>query len=137
MIESELFDQGCEIADLVLSQYKTQSTLRLYVYSKRGATMEEIGKISRIVGGLIDGSDLFEKGYTLEVSSTGLDWPLKTDMDFRYRIGETVRIQFAAPGRKKITAMIVGVADGKVDFKNDDGPFTVDLEEMEQAKIVF
>lgn len=137
LVEKPLLDEKCEIAEIVVSRYKSQSTLRLLVYSGKGATLEECSRISRIVGALVDETDLFKNGYTLEVSSTGLDRPLTTSMDFRYRIGETVKIKFAASGKKNVVAKIVTVENDNVGFIGDDGNFVIHLDEMEQAKIVY
>ncbi len=137
LIETPLADEGAELADVVLSQYKSSSTLRLFVYSNNGATLDECARLSRLVGEIIDGTDLFQNGYTLEVSSPGLDRPLTTARDFRYRVGETVRLEFVEKGRKKITATIRAADDEKVELENESGLFTVGLEEIEKAKILF
>jgi len=62
---------------------------------------------------------------------------LKSARDFRYRIGETVKVMFADAKRKKLTAEIVSVTDDRISLKADDGPLDLDLSEIEQAKIVF
>ncbi len=92
--------------------------------------------LSHVVGNLIDGTDLFQKGYTLEVSSPGLDRPLKTARDFAYRIGETVTVQFVDPKRKKLTAKLVEVSGSSVELSDKDQTVMLDLAEIVQAKIV-
>ena len=89
------------------------------------------------MGDLIDGTDYFKSGYTLEVSSPGLDRPLQAARDFRFRIGETVKIEFVDRSRKKVEAEIVAATDAEVEFKNDDGQFKVGLDEIDKAKIIF
>jgi len=137
LITQPLADEGCEIVDMALSQYKKAVTLRLFVYSQKGPSLDECGRISGIVGDLIEGTDLFESGYTLEVSSPGLDRPLTEARDFRFRVGETVRIQSAKDERNKVTAEIVSASDTEVEFRNDEGVFRMPLSDIEQAKIVF
>ena len=137
LIEKPLQESQAELADLVLSQYKSSTTLRLFVYSESGATLEKCARLSRMVGDLIDGTDLLNNGYTLEVSSPGLDRPLKSALDFKYRIGETVRLEFVEKGRKKITAEIVAVNDEQIDFKIDSKQITVGIAEIDNAKILF
>jgi len=100
-------------------------------------TIGECARISRFMGDIIEGTTLFESGYTLEVSSPGLDRPLKTARDFKHRVGETVKIEFADPHRQQGTAEIVSTTDSKVLFKDATGVFTVGLAEMERAIIVF
>jgi len=137
LIEEPLRREGCEVVDVILSRYRNNWTLRLYVYSERGMTIGECARISRFMGDIIEGTTLFESGYTLEVSSPGLDRPLKTARDFKHRVGETVRIEFTDPHRQQGTAEIVSTTDSKVLFKDATGVFTVGLAEMERAIIVF
>jgi ribosome maturation factor RimP len=137
LIEPTLRAHGYDLADLTLSRYKSSATLRVFVYGQERVTLDECGRLSRQIGEVIEGTNLFEGGYTLEVSSPGLDRPLKTARDFKYRIGETVRLFFTDPKRKQVTAEIVSATEDQVEFSGQDGSFTVPLAEIEKAKIVF
>lgn len=137
LVEKPLLDEGCEVVEVVVSRYKKNSTVRLFLYCQNGTTIAECARLSRIVGDLIDGTDLFQARYTLEVSSPGLDRPLKSARDFRFRVGETVKVEFADGGRKEVTARIVGATADEVDFENDSGRFKIGLAEIERAKIIF
>ncbi|MEW6050987.1 MAG: hypothetical protein AB1644_08010 [Candidatus Zixiibacteriota bacterium] len=138
LIQAPLEAEGCELADIALSRYRTSVTLRVFVYSAQGPTLEQCTRLSRAIGDVIDGTELFGKGYTLEVSSPGLDRPLQSARDFKYRIGETVRVLFADPKRKHVTAQIVAAADDQVEFRDDlGGTFSVPLVDIAKAKIVF
>ena len=137
MIESTLAREEAELADLVVSRYKKNVMLRVFVYAEGGVLLERCAHLSRVIGDVIDGTDLFEDGYTLEVSSPGLDRPLKSLQDFKYRIGEEVRIEFTDRSRKKVTAEIVATRDDVVVFRNTDGEFQAGFDEIETAKIVF
>jgi len=137
LIEKPLADRGYEVADIVISRFKARATLRLFVYSEAPATVGECASLSRLVGDLIEGTDLFNRGYTLEVSTPGLDRPLTSLKDFKYRAGETVRIEFVDDDRKKETAEIKAVIEDKVEFQNDSGPFILEMAEIKRAKIRF
>ena len=138
LISGPLAAEGYELADMALSRYHTSVLLRLFVYAKGGGpTLEECARLSNVIGTVIDGTDLFESGYTLEVSSPGLERPLTTARDFTYRAGETVRIEFVDHKRKKQTAEIVGVTEDRVEFRDENGSFSIPLEEIERARIVF
>lgn len=136
LLEGPLRDQKYELADVVVSKYRTAVTVRLFVYGENGVTIAECARLSRLVGDIIDGAGLFENGYALEVSSPGLDRPLTTPRDYRYRIGETVRVLFQN-GRDKLTGEIVAVHENLVEFKVDDDVITIDLADVKQAQIVF
>lgn len=137
LVEAPLTEAGYELADLAVSLYRNQATVRLFVYGESGVSLEDCARLSRRVGEVIDGSELFEAGYTLEVSSPGLDRPLKTARDFHFRRGEKVDIMFADRSKKKVTAQIVSADDNSVRFENETGSFSVPLTDIERAKIVF
>ncbi|PWB75972.1 hypothetical protein C3F09_01555 [candidate division GN15 bacterium] len=138
LVTAPLTAEGYELADMALSRYHTNVLLRLYVYAKGGGpTLEQCAHLSRVIGDVIDGTDLFEQGYTLEVSSPGLERPLTTARDYTYRIGETVRIEFVDRKRKKQTAEILGVTEDRVEFRDENGSFSIPLSEIERARIVF
>ena len=137
LIEKPISAAGCEIADLVISQHRQNSTLRIFVYCNGGVNLERCSQISRVLGETIDGTDLFENGYNLEVSSPGLDRPLQRAIDYKYRIGELVKIQFAEAKKPAVTAKIVAVEDSGVVFESDSGTFTESIANIELAKIVY
>lgn len=137
LIEPAMRAEGCEVADMALSRYRTSVLLRVYVYKDSGPTLEQCTHLSHVIGQVIEGTDLFSGGYTLEVSSPGLDRPLQTSRDFRYRAGETVKITFVDPKRKAVTAEIVSATEDSVTFREKDKEFDVPLVEIERAKIVF
>ncbi len=138
LVTGPLTAEGYELADLALSRYHTSVLVRLYVYGENGSpTLDQCAHLSRVVGDVIDGTELFEKGYTLEVSSPGLERPLTTARDYKHRVGETVRIEFVDRKRKKQTAEILGVTEDRVEFRDENSSFSIPLEEIERARIVF
>jgi ribosome maturation factor RimP len=137
LIEQPLRDEGCELVDVVLFRYKSRWTLKVFIFAERGTTIGECSRISQIVGDIIEGTNLFDSGYTLEVSSPGLDRPLRQPRDFQHRVGETVTIDFVDPKREKMRAEILSASDMEIQVKNSAGVFTVDLAEIEKATIVF
>lgn len=129
--------QACELADVVVSRYKNKATVRVFVYARGGVSLDRCAHLSSTIGDIIDGTDLFQDGYTLEVSSPGLDRPLTTAQDYSYRVGETIRVGFTDPSRKNITAQIVEASTDSVLMRNEDGEFRVGLDEIEMARIVY
>ena len=137
IVAEPLKRENCELADIKISRYKHNVTLRLFVYGEGGVDLARCAHLSRLIGDRLDAEQVFDDAYTLEVSSPGLDRPLVTARDFHYRAGETVRVSFADRKRKKITAEIVSATDDAVTFSADAETFTVPLAEIDQAKIVF
>ena len=137
LVEEPLLSEGYELADLTLASHAGRHTVRMYLYGKNGVPVDECARLSRVVGNIIEATDLFEHGYRLEISSPGLDRPLSSVRDFRYRVGETVRISFAESGRKEIKAKIIGVDDNTVKLDGENGALALDITEIEQALILF
>jgi ribosome maturation factor RimP len=124
------------VADVVVSRYRANVLVRVFVYGSGGVTIGDCARLSTVIRDAIDGTELYPGGYTLEVSSPGLDRPLTALRDFRFRVGETVRVDFVESGRKQITAEIAGVSGDVVEFVGDGGPVRIPVAEIAQAKIV-
>lgn len=137
LFERPLAHQHCELADLVISRYRNNVTLRVFVYGEGGVSLEKCAALSRLIGDILEDTELFENGYVLEVSSPGLDRPLTTARDFHFRAGETVKIRFADSKRKKITAEIVAAGETAVTFTDGQETFEIPLADIDQATIVF
>mgnify|MGYP002299918633 CR=1 FL=1 len=72
-------------------------------------SLEDCERVHRAVDGPLDELDpTGGRSYTLNVSSLGLDRPIRTDADFRRNIGEEVVAKFFAPedGRKEIEGVL-------------------------------
>jgi len=137
IVQDVLTREGCELAEVQVSKYKNNATVKLFVYAENGVSLYKCAHLSHLVRDTLDASDLFESGFALEISSPGLDRPLTTALDFKYRVGETVRIDFVDRSRQQIIAAIVVASDDTVVFRNEDGEFRIDLGDIERARIVF
>jgi ribosome maturation factor RimP len=131
--------QGAELVDLQYSQPKRgRGILRLFVDRPRGGiTLEEITRISRIVGGLLDVHDVIPGSYTLEVSSPGLTRALKKPQDYQRFVGRLVRITTRAPweGRQVHNGILQGLEDDRVCLKEGDRLLCIPLSEIARARL--
>ncbi|HEY5648300.1 MAG TPA: ribosome maturation factor RimP, partial [Nitrospiria bacterium] len=72
-----------EMVDLEIHGRGRGSLLRVFVEKEEGVTIEDCEQANRFIGHALDVADIFEGSYTLEVSSPGLDRPLKKPEDFK------------------------------------------------------
>lgn len=74
----------------------------------------------------------------LEVSSPGLDRPLKKEADFARFAGEQARLTLRVPveGRRNFTGVMRAVADGKLQLEIEGGMVSVDLANIDKARLV-
>lgn len=138
LIEAPLAQHGYELADLIVAPFRNRATVRVFVYREGGVSLGDCSLVSRTVGELLETTELFQAGYTLEVSSPGLDRPLTTPRDFRFRTGEVVEIRFVDQSRKPTIGKIMPHDDlfgEAVRFRQNDQDFIVPLAEISQARI--
>ena len=86
--------------ELVEVQYRREQhgwVLRLTIDKQDGVSLDDCTAVSREVSQLLDIEDFIDQSYNLEVSSPGLDRPLKSMADFQRFIGRSARIKTAEP----------------------------------------
>ncbi len=84
-------EQGVELFDIELLG-KGKLLLRVMIDKEGGITLDDCERFSRSFEALLDVEDPIPMSYTLEVSSPGLDRPLKEMKDFEKNIGKLARI---------------------------------------------
>ncbi len=85
-------DYGYEIFDITLLGRGKRTFLRVSIDKEGGVTLSDCETFSRRLEALLDVEDPIAGPYTLEVSSPGLDRPLKNLRDFERNVGKLVRI---------------------------------------------
>jgi ribosome maturation factor RimP len=83
--------QGIKIFDIELLG-RGKLLLRVIVDKEGGVTLDDCERFSKSLGAVLDIEDPFPGSYRLEVSSPGLDRPLKNINDFKKNIGKLARI---------------------------------------------
>jgi len=113
-IEPLLVGEGMGLVDLQWSRRGLRWVLTLFIEREGGVSLDDCARISRQVGGRIEVDNLIDHAYTLEVSSPGLDRPLRTLTDFERFHEHLVRIVTTIPiqGRSTIVGRLKGV-DGE------------------------
>lgn len=106
-LEPVVASEGYELVDSRFVTEGGRRTLRLSIDKPGGITLEDCEKVSHAVGDLIDVKNLVAGRYSLEVSSPGLDRPLRTPEHYMQFVGERVNVILDKP------------LDGRRNFKGD------------------
>ncbi|MBQ8295454.1 MAG: ribosome maturation factor RimP [Clostridia bacterium] len=125
-------EMGIEIVEIEFKQGK-EPALTVYIDIEGGVDLNVCEKFHRAIDPVLDEVDpTFGAPYTLNVSSPGLDRPLKTERDFQKCMGQKVEIKLFAPlkGQKFFEATLVGY-DGTCVSVEDKG----EVLKLEKAKI--
>ena len=83
-----------------------------------GVTLDDCVEVSREVGRLLEVEDVVPVAYTLEVSSPGLDRPLKKPADFVRFSGRLIRVKVAGPeGKRTIKGRLLGLNGDRIELE--------------------
>ncbi len=142
--------EGVQIYDIEFAGGPQGQALRVYIEKEGGVGIEDCANVSRGLSALLDEADPIPGGhYNLEVSSPGLERPLKKPRHFETVVGKKVWLKLAKSlenfgckdgkmkSAKQITEVLVAVENGQLQFQVGDDVVLVPLSEVEKAKLVF
>ena len=141
MAENAARELGYEIVDIEYKVGSKHDLLSIYIYKKEGIDLEDCSNMTRKIDKEIEELDLINKPYYLEISSPGLDRPIKTRDDYRRNLDNLVEAKLYAPlDGKKIYEGSLKDYDGEFVYLENDGNIIKlpikSISHMEQ-KIVF
>jgi ribosome maturation factor RimP len=122
-----------ELVDVEFIKEGANWYLRVYIDKPGGITIDDCQIVSEALSDKLDETDPIEQSYFLEVSSPGLERPLKKDSDFIKFKGELVEVKLFQPidGKKVFEGELVGLIDGKIVIKINEK----DSIEFEREKV--
>jgi ribosome maturation factor RimP len=141
-----LKDLGMELVDLEFKREGRSWALRLFIDKPGGVTLDDCAEVSREFSALLEVEDPIEAAYRLEVSSPGIDRPLKTPADFNRFAGQMVKVKTRTlidpdergHRRKTFLGELLGLADGMVRLRQTDrrgGEIAIPLTEIDKANL--
>ena len=130
---------GLELWGIEQIQQGKFSTLRIYIESENGITIDDCEKVSREISTLLDVEDPISGEYTLEVSSPGIDRMLFTAEQFGKFTGEVASVRLRSPvaGRRKLKGTITKVSGNTISLQVDDQLFEINHSDIDKANLVY
>ena len=132
-------DRLFELVDVEIKRAPGGQLVRLYVDKPGGISLDELQSVSEEVSAILDAEDPIDSQYTLEVSSPGLDRPLKSEADYRRFIGSLAKLSSYEPvdGRRHWTGRIVSCEDGVValDLEKERSSAQVPLAKISHGRL--
>ena len=117
-----------------------EKTLRLYVDKVGGIDLEGCVQVSAILSDAPFMDQAMGGDYTLEVSSPGIERPLRLAHHFVRHIGSTVQVRLDRPflERREGTGRLVAISeDQQITIETASGPWSFPLDRLQQANLVF
>ncbi len=110
IIEPEIQLFGAELLSLDLKGKPGRFRLYIVADTVDGITIDQCTQISRRILNVPELEEILGTNYILEVSSPGVDWPLKTEREFRLKIGRDLEVSyFEGEEERKVRGQLMAV----------------------------
>ena len=136
-LEPRACEEGIEVVSVSVVGAKKAPTIRVFIDTPDGVSFDELAKAQVWINEIMDALDPFPGAYTLEVSSPGIDRPLRTIEHFTRFAGDVCVIKMGHPvdGRSNFTGKIVSAADDVVSLEIDGEIIALPLSDMKRAHL--
>ena len=134
-----LIEQTVQGLDYELVDFETSPRgrlMRVFIDSPNGITVDDCATVSNQLTRIFEVENIdYDR---LEVSSPGLDRPLKKAADFERFAGQDVQLRLRMPiaNQRNFAGVLQGLKDGVVILETEKGPVEVPFEEIEKARLV-
>lgn len=146
LVEPILEDSGYELVDLEFKQEGREWFLRIFIDKEGGVNLDDCAGVSREVSALLEVENIIDRAYRLEVSSPGMDRPLKRPEDFERFAGQRIKVKTLdlidpdgrGHNRKTFVGILLGLHDGRIRIQLTDkkgGEIEIALTEVGSANL--
>ena len=143
LLEPIVVREGFELVEVEWAREGAAWVLRLYLDHPGGVNVDQCQELSRIVEPVLDVEDFIEPTYSLEVSSPGVNRPLRKPADFERFAGQRAHVKTYAPvdapggPRKNWTGTLRGFKEGAVEIEVDGVVQRVPHERIAKANLEY
>jgi ribosome maturation factor RimP len=122
LVEPLVREKGLELVNVEYIKEGAHWYLRLYIDKDGGVDMDDCSGVSHAVSEMLDQNNPIPQAYMLEVSSPGLERPLKKEEDFIRFQGSLVMVHTVSSfqGYKKFTGNLVGLINDEIVLEYED-----------------
>ena len=134
LLESTLAGLGYEVVDVERSG--KGGMLRVFIDKPGGINVDDCATVSHHLSRVLAVENVdYER---LEVSSPGLDRPLKKERDFERFAGQKAKVKLRVPldGQRNFVGVLRGISAGKVELEVENKVVSFDLANLDRARLV-
>jgi len=134
LIEQAIIGLGYELVDFETSP--RARLLRIFIDRPEGVNIDDCSKVSNHLSRLFAVEKVdYDR---LEISSPGLDRPLKKPADFERFAGRQVQLRMRLPinGQRNFAGLLLGVNEGILQLQGTEADYQLPLEQIEKARLV-
>ena len=138
----QVIDREIEDVELVILEEagsRRQKILRLYIDHPAGVTHDLCARVSGVVGRALDEADAFEGAYSLEVSSPGIERPLRKHSHFEAQLGKRIYVKTRVPveGSKIWQGTLLEVGTDEIVVQEAGREARIPLGEVASAHLIY
>lgn len=144
--EQQLFDalaphaqnHNIEIVTIEIIGSSKSPVIRIFIDTEQGVSFKELTESQEWISAVTEKIDPFPGAYTLEVSSPGIDRPLRTPEHFAKSIGEEVKLRTNQPidGKSNFRGALKSSSDSKIVIDVDGMSIEIPFDKISRANIV-
>jgi ribosome maturation factor RimP len=143
LAEPYVVDAGFDLVEVQSGREAAGWIVRLYIDRPDGdgsvsISHKDCERVSRDVSAALDVANLVSHSYQLEVSSPGLDRPLRRERDFARFAGRSARIRLSegVEGRRNFSGTLRGAQNGLVDIESDGRSYQLPIAAVAKANLI-
>ena len=136
-IKEAVAELGYLLVDIEFKGQSKDSIIGVFVDNKIGVTTEDCVRISRILGDLIEDQNLIDSKYRLNVSSPGVDRPLKFIEQYTKNINKELEVTYAQNEQtKNIVARLNKIEGNNLFFEFKKEVLVINFDDIKIAKVL-
>lgn len=137
LIAPYLAEHDIELVEIIYKRMQGEMTLRLLVETPGGINLKECADLNTHISEVLDKENVIDEYYVIEVSSPGLDRPMKTDRDFERNLGRDIEVTTYEPidGRKTHDGRFLGMDREKIVIDKDGTSTVIPRDKIALARL--
>lgn len=139
LLEPTLESMGYELVELECRPNPRNGLVRIFIDKPGGVGLDDCEQVSHQVSGVMDVEDPMPGQYSLEVSSPGLDRPMRKVSHFEQAIGSNVKLELNTPladKRWRFTGKLLAVKGDRITVEVEGEPVELEIAALKRARLV-
>lgn len=129
-------EQNLHLVEIRVRGDRRNPVFEIFADSEQGITLGQCERLSRSIQDELDMDETFLGNYRLNVSSPGLDHPLKEDWEFKKNLGKMVRINYEQEGQpKEVEGKLKDFSDRLLILEREQETVEVDRQTVTRVKV--
>lgn len=136
-IENIVQNTGFNLIELILRGSDQKPVIEVFIDSKTGVSANDCAIVSKNITSFLDSTEFNFKDYRLDVSSPGIEKPLKFLWQYEKNIGRKFEIVFVENDQQiSLEAKLVSINESNLSFENKNSSFEINFNQIISAKVL-